>query len=255
MTDWYKKWFSSEYYFELYAHREEKDTRTIVNLIQRNIELPTKSTLLDLCCGAGRHSIEFARRGYDVTGIDISSFMIEKAKDSFKKNKEIGLKIQFFIMDMKDFNFNNTFDIAVNLFSSFGYFINDEENFSLFSNVKSSLKKNGYFVFDFLNRYYLIKYLVPLTKTKIKDKLILQKRRIENNFVFKDIYICKKNFHNDCIRRKPDFIERIKLYGFTEIRNELRKSNFEIINIFGDYFGNKYNELNSKRLIIFAKKI
>ncbi|MCX7834190.1 MAG: class I SAM-dependent methyltransferase [Ignavibacteria bacterium] len=255
MNDWFEKWFSSEYYFELYKHREEKDTRTLVNLIQRNIDCSNKSTLLDICCGAGRHSLEFARRGYDVTGFDISPFMISKAKLALKSNKEIGLKIKFLIMDMRNFNFDNSFDIAVNIFSSFGYFTDDDENFSLFQNVKSSLKKNGYFIFDFLNRYYVIKYLVPITKTTLGDKIILQKRRIENNFVFKDIYICKKYQFKECVRRKPDFMERIKLYGFTEIRNELRKNNLEIIEIFGDYYGNKYNELNSKRLIIFAKKV
>ncbi len=255
MNEWYEKWFSSEYYFELYKHREEKDTRTFVNLIQRNLDCSTKTSLLDICCGAGRHSLEFARRGYDVTGIDISPFMINKAKMALKNNKDVGIKIKFLVMDMRNFNFNNSFDIAVNIFSSFGYFIDDKENFSLFSNVKSSLKKNGYFVFDFLNRYYVIKYLVPFTKTILPDTIILQKRRIENNFVFKDIYICKRNKYKECIRKKPDFIERIKLYGFTEIRSELKKNNLEIIETFGDYYGNKYNELNSKRLIIIAKKI
>lgn len=255
MNEWFEKWFSSEYYFELYKHREEKDTRTLVNLIQRNIECSNRASLLDVCCGAGRHSLEFARRGYDVTGIDISPFMINKAQQSLKMNKEVGLKIKFLIMDMRNFNFNGSFDIAVNIFSSFGYFIDDKENFSLFSNVNSSLKKNGYFIFDFLNRYYIIKYLEPQTKTVLKDKIILQKRRIENNFVYKDIYICKRSQFKECIRRKPDFMERIKLYGFTEIRSELKKNNFEILEVFGDYYGNKYNELNSKRLIIFAKKI
>ncbi len=255
MKEWFEKWFSSEYYLKLYRHREEKDTRTFVNLIQRNIDSSTKATLLDVCCGSGRHSIEFAKRGYDVTGIDYSPFMINKAKLALRSNKEVGLKIKFLIMDMRNFNFESSFDIIVNIFSSFGYFTNDEENFSLFSNVNASLKKNGYFIFDFLNRYYVIKYLVPLTKTVIDGKIILQKRRIENNFVFKDIYICQGNRTQDCLRRKPDFMERIKLYGFTEIRSEFKKNNFEIIETFGDYLGNKYNELNSKRLIIFAKKI
>jgi SAM-dependent methyltransferase len=242
-SEWYKIWFSSKYYLELYKHRDVFEAQNVINLIQRTLNIGNKSRIIDVCCGAGRHSLELAKRGYDVTGIDLSEFLISQAKLNYRKSPEKNLKAKFLIKDMRNFNFEKSFDVALNIFTSFGYFQDDGENFKMFTNVHKSLKDNGYFIFDYLNDTYLKDNLIPESNDKINGLEIVQKRRIENKFVIKDIYIGKQKF-----------TEILKLYSRIEISSFLIYQGFDIIEFFGDYYGNPFDKDNSKRLIIFAEK-
>jgi 2-polyprenyl-3-methyl-5-hydroxy-6-metoxy-1,4-benzoquinol methylase len=85
--EWYKDWFSSKYYLELYKHRDDKEAYDLINLIQRNVNLVNGGKVLDVCCGSGRHSIEFAKRGFDVTGFDLSDYLIGQANKHKEKLK------------------------------------------------------------------------------------------------------------------------------------------------------------------------
>lgn len=248
MKEWFEKWFSNKLYLDIYRDRDDSEARTLINLIQRNSKLKPGGKILDICCGPGRHSLEFARRGYSVLGIDISEYLIKKALSGLEKEKEKNLDIRFEIADMRNFNYNNSFDAAVNIFSSFGYFENDIENFIVFDNIRLSLKKHGIFVFDFLNRNYLRRNIVPLTRSKLKNKIIIQKRNIDGGFIFKHIYI-------DKIKKEPDFTERIRLYDYNTLTKKIQENGFKIYGIFGDYYGNKFLKNKSGRIIIFAEKL
>ena len=241
---WYEKWFSNKAYLSLYSHRDEKDARDLINLIQRNIPLVIDSKILDVCCGFGRHSIELARRGYSVTGFDLSSFLISKARESLRNTKEKNLKVEFLIKDMIDFSFSKSFDAAINIFTSFGYFESDEDNFKVFINIKKSLKKGGYFVFDFINSEYLKKSLIPESEDFVDGNLILQKRYLKDNYVFKDIFIGDEKF-----------TERLKLYSDIQIYNALKDYGFNILNVFGDYYGNSFEKPESSRIIVISQTI
>lgn len=244
---WYKDWFSNKFYLELYQHRDEEDARWMINLLQRTISVSTKSRVLDIACGSGRHSLELARRGFDVTGFDLSRYLISEAKKNLKNSKEKNLKLKFLIKDMRYFDFNNSFDIAVNIFTSFGYFENDKENFRVIENISNSLKSNGYFVFDFLNKSYVQNNLIPYSRNKIGATTLIQKRKIEDGFVRKEIII-KKN--DDELK----FYEILKLYSLHEFKKAFESYNLKTQHVFGDYFGNKFNSTKSQRLIIIAQK-
>ncbi|HRI86038.1 MAG TPA: class I SAM-dependent methyltransferase [Ignavibacteria bacterium] len=245
---WYKKWFSDRLYLDLYSHRNTEEAGHMIDLIQRNIDIRTGLKVLDVACGAGRHSMQLAKRGFQVTGFDLSEFLISEAKKSRKEAKENNLKINFLIKDMRNFNFKNSFDLAVNIFTSFGYFDNDEENFRVIKNISSSLKKGGYFVFDFINSAYIKKNIVPLSKNKIGGISVIQKRKIEYGFIIKNIEVYKG-------RNVRRFKEILKLYSKKELINCFEKFNFKVKMLFGDYYGSKFSEKNSKRIIIIAQKI
>lgn len=242
--DWFKDWFASEYYLKIYEHRDETEAYNLVNLIQRTIEFTTKAKVLDICCGCGRHSLELAKRGYNVTGFDLSEFLILKAKEQRAALNEKNVKLRFLVKDMRKFNFRGKYDIAINVFSSFGYFESDEENFKMFRNTFYSLRGKGFFVFDFLNSGYVRKNLVPETISHIAGIKVIQKRYIENGFVFKNIIIGKEKF-----------FERIKLYTPAELIKILSSTGFKVVKIFGDYYGERFSEENSARIIIFAMKV
>lgn len=240
--NWYEKWFSNKYYIEIYRHRDEKEARDIINLFQRNVHLPSEAKVLDVCCGAGRHSIELARRGYAVTGFDLSEYLVSQAKESLSAADEKGLKVEFLISDMKEFSFDKQFDAAINIFTSFGYFESDEENFIVFGNVEKSLKSGGYFVFDFINADNLKKTLVASSEDEFDGEKVIQKRYIENGFVFKDIFIGSEKY-----------TERLKLYSKDELEKALMDAGLEPVRLFGDYYGNSFMREESKRVIFICK--
>ena len=245
--DWYKIWFSNKLYLQLYSHRDDEDARNLINLIQRNISFHSGLKALDICCGTGRHSIELARRGLNVTGFDLSEYLISEAIVQFRRVREKNLNVKFLVRDMRAFNFGRTFDLAVNLFTSFGYFEDDEENFLLFKNASSSLKKKGWFVFDYLNGEYLKKNIIKSSKTLLKGKPVIQKRRLENNFAIKDIIAGSG-------KNKQVFTERLKLYDVNTLIDTLEKYKLHTKHIFGNYYGNDFNLFKSSRLIIIAQK-
>ncbi|HEX2786272.1 MAG TPA: class I SAM-dependent methyltransferase [Ignavibacteria bacterium] len=245
--EWFEDWFSSKFYLEIYRHRNDEDARNLINLIQRYVHLNTDDKALDICCGAGRHSLELARRGFHVTGFDLSKFLISEAKKSYKNSPEQNLKVKFLIKDMRYFNFKNSFELAVNVFTSFGYFDDDKENFRVIKNASDSIRKKGYFVFDYVNGDNLRKNIVPLSRNKYGNLYITQRRKIDGDFVIKNIKISsgKKNFV---------YREKLKLYGFNTMEKVFGKYGLKVYKSFGDYFGNKYSKHNSQRMILFAQK-
>lgn len=253
-SKWYKKWFSTADYLELYKHRNSTDASKIAGLINRTLKLPKGSRVLDVACGNGRHSVIFASKGFDVLGIDLSGFLINEAKKKlrteYRKQKE---HLRFEIRDMRDIGRSNEFDLAVNLFSSFGYFEKDSENFRVFRSISRSLKPGGYFFFDFLNETQLKNNLVPFDLTFRNHKAVVQVRKIEDNAVHKSIFMIGNNPKG----KQPDvkeFYEMIKLYSLNELKIAFKKNSLKIIRTFGDYAGSGYNKYSSERLIILAQK-
>ena len=101
---------------------------------------PQRAAVLDLCCGPGRHALEFARRGFQVTGVDRTTRYIEAARAAARRE---GLTVEFVQEDMRRFHRPAVFDLALNLFSSFGYFTDAEENLQVLRNLHASLTPGG----------------------------------------------------------------------------------------------------------------
>jgi SAM-dependent methyltransferase len=240
---WYKKWFSENDYLTVYAHRNDDDAEKIINLIKK-IENPvTGCKILDLACGNGRHSIELAKRGFDVTGIDLSDPLLDIAK---KRSAQLNLKIEFLKADMRELNFEERFDGVINLFTSFGYFEEDSENERVISQISLSLKKNGWFVIDFFNSIMVLNNFNPEDKKEFENLQIFQKREIRNNRIIKDISIIRNG-------EKKEYHESVRLFNLDDFKCFFSRNSLIISNIFGDYNGNAFTE-SSDRLIMFGKK-
>ena len=184
MTEWFEEWFNTEDYLNVYQHRNDADAERLVNLILANTILDHNAEVIDLACGNGRHSIHFAECGYNVKAVDLSENLLCVAR---KSAESLGLKIKFVNSDLRSFQSSSKFDLAVNLFTSFGYFETDDENFSLFPKVFNLLKNKGYFVIDYFNANYLSNNLVTHSEDIVSEKKIIQERRIIGHRVIKDI--------------------------------------------------------------------
>lgn len=244
MAEWFEDWFNTEEYLNVYSHRNEEDAKNLFDLITKNILIEKGSKVLDLACGAGRHSILFAKNGFNVTAVDISDNLLNVAR---KTAKEFELKINFIKSDLRKLHLNRKFHLIINLFTSFGYFENDDENGEVIKIAFQHLADNGYFILDFFNITYLKNNLIPVSYDKIEDKIIKQERVIEGNRIFKKIIIAKKGI-------EKSYYESVRAYTKEELLSLFKNNGLKVECIYGDYLGNVFEEESSPRLITIAKK-
>lgn len=146
--DWYKKSWS----MDIQNMSWVEDTKKQVDFLIDKLELKGTERILDLACGFGRHSLEFARQGYEVTGVDITPEFIEYAS---KQAENEDLKANFICKDIRDISFENEFDVVINMADgAIGYLEDDNENKKIFSVIAKALKKGGKHFMDIMNGSY-----------------------------------------------------------------------------------------------------
>lgn len=243
---WFEEWFDSPLYEKIYSNRNKEEAALLANLIETIIPIEKYSNILDLGCGRGRHSITLAQRGYQVTGLDLSEEAIHKAR-RLAENEGLA-NLQFFIGDMRD-QLDYTFDAVLNLFTTFGYFLDDSENIKVLFNVKNMIKNDGIFIQDFLNSSYIKKTLVPHETGRYENLYYEIERRIENGMVFKNI-----RFTGPDLTEPVEYNERVKLYNLTWFKEQLSNTGLKLQATYGEYDGRSYDEQESSRMIMVSKK-
>jgi cyclopropane fatty-acyl-phospholipid synthase-like methyltransferase len=242
--NWFEEWFDSPLYEKLYANRDETEAEQLVELLEETLSLNTCSKILDLGCGRGRHSINLGRKGYHVTGIDLSEQAIKTAKE---KAQAEGLKnVQFEVRDMRK-PLPTTFDAIVNLFTTFGYFSTNEENAAVLDSVVQMLKPGGIFVLDYLNAQKVQASFEPAGGGRFQDIDYNIRRYLENGSIFKDI-----TFSRESDGAQKTYSERVKLYDLDWFEKEMDKRNLEIDHVYGDYTGGKFVPGESPRMLIVS---
>jgi len=148
MLNWYEELFQN--YAKKYDDESfTKGTIGEVDFIEKEIDYNKSFRILDIGCGTGRHSIELAKRGYNVVGIDLSESMLKRAKE---KARNENAKVDFIQADARHLNFNNKFDLAIMLCEgAFPLMETDEMNYAILENAANALKQNGKLIFTTLN--------------------------------------------------------------------------------------------------------
>lgn len=241
MTNWIQDWFGSEYYCMLYKHRDAEEAKLFLNNLIALLKLSPGEKILDCGCGRGRHSVCLSKKGFQVTGIDISEKNISDAKQEENEN------LSFRIHDMRNILYENHYDAALNLFTSFGYFENDSENNKVIQSTACSLKKNGWLVLDYMNAEKEMKELIPSEKIVMRGITFQTRRFVENNFIIKEISVSDSE-------KKCSFRERVKTYKRSELENFFSENKLEVVHLLGDYHLNPFDQSTSKRLIIIGRK-
>jgi len=244
MKEWFQEWFNSEEYLNVYRHRNEEDAEKILNLILNVTNLKKHSYILDAACGAGRHSIFLSSKGYKIIGFDLSKTLLRRAKkDASKKN----INLNLFCADIRNVYFRRKFDLVLNLFTSFGYFNTDKENFSFAENIFDSMNFDAVYVFDYLNKEFLLNNLVHESIKEIGEQRITERRSFKGERIIKEIEINNRG-------NKSSFFESVHLYDPEFIIDQFEKIGFKTGQIFGDYEGHCFEKAISPRLIIFFNK-
>jgi len=243
-SEWFKDWFNTEEYLSVYQHRNESDAEEHIKLILENVNIPSEPKILDMACGAGRHAIILARKNFDVTAVDLSENLLSIAK---KNTYDENLKLNFVHSDIRKFKSDDKFNLVLNLFTSFGYFESDEENFSVLQKAYDLLIDDGFFVLDFFNSYFLEQNLVESSEEILGEVKIHQFRKIKGNRVTKKIVITKNG-------NLSQFEESVRMFTKADLLNAIQNIGFDIYKTFGDFLGNKFEKFTSPRLIMICKK-
>jgi SAM-dependent methyltransferase len=245
-----KHWYEDENFWNvsyqiLFPEESFKQASEQVDDLVSLLKPEPYSRVLDLCCGVGRHSLELARRGFKVTGVDLTERYLNEAK---KKAKERRLKIDFVHEDMRKFVRPDSFDFVINMFTSFGYFEKLEDDKKVAKNIYKSLKKGCNFLIDMTGKEILSRIFRERDWYEIEDTLVLEERKLKEHWSgIETRWIMFK----DDKRKEVKF--SLRLYSAVELINLLKECGFSGVEIYGDLKGASYNN-RAKRLVAIAKK-
>lgn len=247
-NEWWKDFFD-EHYIKLYNDKlfTERTQKEVTFLKDIFIQNNKSSKILDLACGQGRHAVGLAVLGYDVTGLDYSNNLLALARLRAEVHK---VSVHLVQGDMRSLPFKNTeFDGAVSMFSSFGYFENEEDNERVIAEVARVLKKEGVFVLDLRSINSLQRH-PSNTSTEVNSIGIeIQSRTFFNiHTKYWDVVMTWKQGDT-----KGEKVYRMRIYTKKEIVKLLMQQGLVVKKIFGSFTGTPYTN-KSNRMIIVAKK-
>ncbi len=205
-----------------------------------------EAEMLDMCCGPGRHSLELARRGFRVTGVDRTAIYLEMAR---QKAEREGLSIEFVQDDMRYFCRPDSFDAAIMMYTSFGYFENPEENQRVLVNIYRSLKQDGSLLIEMMGKEVLARIFRERDWYEEEGVLYLEERKISRNWSrIENRWILLRG------QERHEFEFSIWIYSAAELTALLHESGFEAVEIYGDLTGAPYDH-TARRLVAVARRV
>lgn len=237
-ADWFEEWFGEDY-LSIYEHRDETEAEHAIELVGGFMAGREIRSVLDLGCGAGRHSKVLCERWWTV-GLDLSAALLKIAR---RESPEA----PYVRADMRELPFaSESFDLVVNLFTSFGYFEDDRESERVLSCLCSVLRRGGTLVIDFLNAARVRRELIPYDERVANEITIEQSRAIspDDRFVEKTIRLRGGD---------KEYIERVRLLTAVDLERMLKAAGFNVVARVGDYGGGDWSEA-SPRTILFARR-
>ena len=241
---WFKEWFDSTYYHQLYFKRDKKEAAAFIDKLIDYLDPKPGSFMLDIACGKGRHSVQLASKGFNVTGIDLSEISIRKAR---KKEND---HLHFYLHDMRLPFRINYYDYVFNFFTSFGYFRTRREHDNAIRTLAQSLRPGGITVIDYLNVYYAEDHLTHQSEIKIGQVNYYITRWFDEMHFFKKIIV-----EDQKLKAPLEFREKVAKFSLGDFTDMLSFQKMQVQGVFGDYSFNPYHVRKSPRMIIIAKKL
>lgn len=248
---WYRKNFTLS---DMVGHpwTESNQTEREVEFIQKALILNGDEKILDLGCGFGRHSLELARQGFEVVGVDISSELIAQAK---AQAKLIGSNIDFICADFRDLSFRSEFDVVLNICDgAIGYLETDEENYKMFKLIAQALKTGGKNLMHIPNTEYARKKLPRKFWHEGNEMLELNELDWDevNKNMFRTVYSIKYGEVFQAL--KPPKHSCLRLYSLEELAALITPLNMKILGTYRDFSGKSAASDDSEYLIVITSK-
>jgi SAM-dependent methyltransferase len=234
MSEWFTQWFGEEY-LALYPHRDAAEARQLVQLIGRSVAWGPGSRVLDIACGPGRHAAALEAEGIIPVGLDLSMPLLRRARTV---SSAPFLRADLRHLPIRD----RAVDVALSLFTSFGYFDTDAEHASALAGMARTVRAGGWFVLDFLNAD-MVRESVKASRSEVSGERDTQVRRYlsdDMRYVIKEIRLADAR----------EFTERVRLFGVDELLALLRAAGVEVRFQFGDYAGAPVSERCPRVLLL-----
>jgi len=246
--NWYETAFGSKY-LEVYSHRDSDEAARALDLIEQVGGIAGRVALvLDLACGQGRYSRLLAERGHRVAALDLSMPLLERGRAAAGESFPGSGRVWFVRADMRRVPFAGVFELAINMFTSFGYFAADRDNALVLEQIEAALAPGGRWVIDYLNRPRVIATLVPEDSSTRGGLNITQRRRLDDGGrrVVKDVLI-------EGPEGRQEWTESVRMYGRKELESMLERAGLTVEQAFGDYDRSPYSD-TTPRLILTGYK-
>jgi len=221
-----------------------------VKFLNSILDLKSGAKILDVPCGTGRHSRVFAQLGYQVTGVDISRDCIFISKRNSKHKNAT-----YIHGDMADLKkFRESFDLVVNLFTSFGYFHTDKENEAVLKEMVSCLKPGGKLVINTISRDWILKIYQPARWVEANGKLIIEASKYDPKTKYNESQMVMIDMKSRSSKLEHHHYHRVRLYSKDELISMMKHVGLKEIKTYGDFDGNKYSKWKSTHPIYIGLK-
>lgn len=223
----------------------DERTTAEIDFILSQLALPEGAQMLDIGCGFGRHSIELARRGFDVTGIDPSAAMIADARERARKT---AVPVTFQQIPAEQFSTAVSFDAAICLFTTLGQISAESDNRGLLTTVFDALKPGGKLVVEVPQRETAVTQLKPSEKFGSGERYTVITKQYDPN-----TKIVNEEFLVVTPEQSRTYLLRYQLFSFSELSTLLTAAGFKITAAFGDYAGVAL-AANSSIMLVIGRK-
>ncbi|MBV8757665.1 MAG: methyltransferase domain-containing protein [Deltaproteobacteria bacterium] len=245
-----KPWFAEifdEDYLRTLPFLTPQATQSEAEFVIDTMNLAPGANVLDVGCGYGRHAMELAARGFHVVGLDLSTPLLVRGGEEAHRR---GLTINFVRGDMRELDFENQFDAAYCLFSTFGYF-DDETNKKTLQNIGRALKPQGKMLIEILNRDYVIQDLPTRVWWEGDGCVVLEE--VELNYFSSRIQVNRSVVFDDGRQLEQEI--SVRGYSLHEVGKLMHAAGFRVLEVSGGYqmrgrfFGNQ-----SRHIIVLAER-
>ena len=235
---WYDRFFRHEYL----AFDDHPETDLEIEFVRNSLSLTTETNLLDLCCGYGRHAIPLSTH-CNVTGLDRSPVMLDRAGSSQNSCHLVR-------GDMRNLPFaSESFDALTSLFSSIGYFDDENENYRVLRNISDVLRVGGRFLIETVNREFVVRHSAPQQIYRPEGMTLIEERSFDpiSSRTHVDVTVFQDG-------RETRLSHSIRIYAFTELEMLLESVGLQTISVWGDFRGGDYT-CDSMHTIVLAERV
>ncbi|WP_432013008.1 class I SAM-dependent methyltransferase [Streptomyces cucumeris] len=238
---WYEDdGFWSDFSETMFSERRREQTRELI-AGSPLLDFPTGSRVLDLCCGPGLYLVPLAARGHTVTGVDLSPVMLERARAACA---DAGVDVRLVRADMLDHVEPRAYDVVLNVFTSFGYFDDPEDNVRVLRNAHESLAPGGRLLIDVMGKEVLAGWIGRPQVVELEDAYVVQRDTVLDDW---------SRLRTDWTLVRGETAREASitsfLYSGTELRSLFEQAGFTKVECFGDFDGSPYDQ-HARRLIV-----
>jgi SAM-dependent methyltransferase/ribosomal protein S18 acetylase RimI-like enzyme len=247
---WYEEFFDEDYirYHLRGGERESARATAECDFVVQALDLKPGDRVLDLCCGQGRHAVELARRGFDISGADLSEYLLGLAQQAAA---DANVTVRFERCDMRELPWADEFDAVINMFTAFGYLESDEEDEKVLHAVRTALRPGGQLVMDLPSREAFMKMIPHGHRDwfESEGRLVLDEHTWDAERGW--LRLARTIVEPDGSRRHKGF--DLRVYTHPEIIAMLRRAGLEWQRTYADVQMSDFGP-DSRRMLLIARK-